>query len=280
MSQKTLFVFTGESFRINGSRNHHNNGCIESYLPQKLATESQLVTIDNIKKINNIDCDIAFFTYSINDKLNSELKEWYSKNGNLIYYEFLDKLCQSEEHFNTHVCQKLYNMDLSKYNFIIIVRIDFYLKNMFTTKLKFINDKVIFGHIDPNLDLCNEYIPSVSHTIMIIPQKYYDIVFKDSLWMPHYVGQLIGAKIGYDKIDFLIYSCHFLTTCMEWNPLYINCGRKYSNKLESKTLCYSIDPPMFYENDELWKEYENEIIRESTDSNITILRNSHTSRGP
>jgi hypothetical protein len=222
MDKKVLLLVFGESFRF-GPQLTRTRGGEESKKRQKLASQSHIKLIEHIRNKFNLETDIALFSYKYNQEYDVLLKSYYGTS--LKYIDLLDTISSTENAFLNYIVKKINtNIDISDYSYIIVVRCDFYLKEMFFNLLKLPSDKVLISHIDPNIKYDN--LHGVCHSLFIVPEQYYSCF---NYWESHCFGHNIVSLIGLDAIDFLIPTAHYLTTDLEWNPLYICVGR--NNKL-------------------------------------------------
>jgi hypothetical protein len=76
----------------------------------------------------------------------------------------------------------------------------------------------------------------VLHSITLVPTKYFDLLLEKKVWNWHSSASEFAKSLGLHKdanindyIDLFINSVHWSSSEIEWNPLFVQCGR--TNKL-------------------------------------------------
>ena len=173
--KKGILVLYGESFRSGnmGSRTRDCDECVET---QKLASQSHQEFIQFIEK-KNITMDVLIDTYDT--KYEEELKGYYNNPTYYSHPELLgwDKISQDAVN----------KIDKNKYDFIVMTRLDIFIKPDFYTvfnpswkKIMFLSPQeavfdqfMVCGFSNTEKDNKGIYYPQVNPTIMFFPQNYF-----------------------------------------------------------------------------------------------------------
>ena len=246
MEHNALFILMGECFR-EGMPTSRLRDTIYGFNNQKEASESHLKLI---KKLNtmNYKVDIAINTYIT--KYDKELLSFY--DNMIIFSNFTN---ENYNHFqnavNHSIIKVVNNVDISKYDFIFICRLDLLLKD----KLIDIFDPSVKTITYPNImglrmvDSVCQIIPAISEVFVIIPKKYFysfdkwEGILKNSNIMltANSGSDLILAGLSLNDIDFMSDRLYIGNTFQSFNPLYkINCREEHSVEREDvKGLIYN-----------------------------------------
>lgn len=179
--------------------------------------------------------DVFINTYKLNNIDDNNLIEYYKKNNVEIFkYIFHDTIFPSEEHFLNNMYDNVNNLlETINYDYVILLRIDLYIKSMFIKNITLEPDKIQFPHIDCYKINPNEHFltkkKSICHFIMICPKKFYDIFKKKIIYnVTHYMyNKMLDSGISIDNVKFMLNTLHICSTDTGWNPLYIQVGREY-----------------------------------------------------
>ena len=215
----------GESFRI-GKQGSRSRGGIESIPLQKLASYSHLRFIKYMKAVKNIDIDVVFISYKETDEELNALEMWYSDYlVNKIYY---DSKCSTEEELYKKAGDFLKSIAVSeKYDYIFLMRFDFYIKLHFQNVLFKINpEKVIYCFPDLNGYINTTCWKYIGHNCMIIPNKFFNYITNGSLWTKKHesIHYLISVE-GNNSYEILVNTPHYSSSCLGYNPFYTMVGR-------------------------------------------------------
>lgn len=215
-----LIVFSGECFRDGGQHSRLRDTEF-SYHSQKEASYSHNLFFQKLlSDHHNIDVHINSYT----TKYAADLEKWYQET-------ISSKNIQSTYHTNLHVRgltmlsteYLIKNIDiLDKYDAILILRPDLYLKQYFLDIFDIEWQKIMY----PNrLWLPHTHIghfPQINDTLIFIPKKYYYIINSIGIKLYHY-----GLKdyiefhgLSMDDIGFMINTLHDSDTGKDYNPLY------------------------------------------------------------
>ena len=279
---KLLLVLTGESYR-SGVQMSRTRGTINYIERQVLASLSHINLINKIKDKYTIDTDVVINTYKLNENDDNELINIYKKNSvNLIGSKFNNSIFPNENSFLNNVYDDVNNLYINNdnYDFVLFIRIDLYLKNFFIENINFDNNKIKFIHIDSNIDVNNEHIPSVCHQIMIYPKKFFYTLTEKIIYNETHgiYKKLINNNINKNEIKFFINTIHVCSTDLGWNPFYVNVGRKYSCGYNTNLDCQQTVNYIYDENNDKFvlnkeqsvERWNNYIINEEKNENDGI----------
>ncbi len=218
-----LMILLGESFRT-GWQHSRERGNPSSVKEQLNACQSHLRFM---KSFNDINWKIKLFTYSTN--YDSLILNTY---GNYIEeYKFITGEPIGLQNLYHQSIQSLPN-----YDFILVCRIDLYLKQMFTSIFNYKWSEVRYPFVCWTIGGGNKTHshPRVSDTIVFIPKKnglndLNDIVISHNGWYEF-------IKKGYcnDDIDVMINTYHDSDSAKDFNPLYYIVNRTRTNEWSSK----------------------------------------------
>lgn len=257
MSRKILLCLTGEPFRYGGQFSR-GRGTPESIPRQAIATASHQKLISVLKDKFNAEVEITLFTYSTNPEYDILLKSMYNKSKII----FKETPSSDELAFNNWFHQKFTEeVENKSFTHAIIVRLDMYLKNYFFEKLYLSDKQVIFGFADSN-----SYINlSVLHGLCIIPVSFFKHI---RFWTPHEAGINLIHVFGNSSINFLINTLHVLSSDLQWNPLFVNVGRKYARNIDPIGNYLGRDTIINSETGEIsivkdsWAEYDKMLVED------------------
>jgi hypothetical protein len=255
-----LLVLWGESYR-SGKQMTRTRGTKNYLERQHIACDSH---INLINKLNTeYKTDVFINTYKLNNIDDNNLIEYYKKNNvEILKYIFHDNIFSSEEHFLDNMYDNVNNLlETINYDYVILLRIDLYIKSMFIKNITLEPDKIQFPHIDSNMDFNMEHFfltkeIAICHFIMICPKKFYDIIKKKIIYnTTHSIyNKILNSGISIDNVKFMLNTLHICSTDSGWNPLYIQVGREYKllyNEIEGSTY--------IYENHNFVLDYEKSI---------------------
>jgi hypothetical protein len=215
-----LLLF-GESFRY-GNQGNRNRGTPQSYKEQIDAAKSH---IDFINKIN-ADMDVYLSSYTT--KYDTDLINIYKPIG----YDFYETLIGQEKLIKKaiHKMNTIYD-----YDFILIMRIDLFLKPKFTKIFNPNWEKIMWPSIcfKPH-HKCGIH-PRVNDMMLYIPKKYYHylqhMVVGHNLW-----EYLISKNLKYDDLDTMLRTFHDSDSAKDFNPLYYIVNRRQSHVHHTKDI--------------------------------------------
>lgn len=195
---------------------------------------SHIRFIHTIKEKYNIDTDIIIYTYKLNSIDDKDLLNFYKIQGiNIIYSNFLDSSCSSENEFIILTYDKV-NEYISNYNCCMFIRIDLYLKKYFIDNMRF-NDKIQFPHFDSyNIDYEKPDKMILANVFIYFPKKYFYLIQNKVIYpipitisVHHHYNTLSNSGISRSEIDCIVNTVHICSTDIASNPLYCQVGRTY-----------------------------------------------------
>jgi hypothetical protein len=220
---KGILILFGESFRLGGQHNR-NIGSDESYNEQMNASKSHIKFIENLKEKH---CSIDVCLTSYHTQFDEKLKSLYSNY--LIKSIFYNKLIGPHNLIHNTLNDII---DIQQYHFVLIMRIDIYLKTKFIEIFNTNWDKILFpccGFIHKN-----NMHPRVNDMMVYIPKKYYkytkNIVYGHSMW--YYFMKT--TDLTYDDLDTMIHTFHDSNSAKDYNPLYYIVNRPKSYVFHSE----------------------------------------------
>lgn len=209
-----LLILTGEAFR-QGLQTQRKRDTVESFQPQKMASESHVDFCNYIKEKHGIKMDIVINTYD--SKYAKELKSWYPNC----------KYKSNKELIGPKLVQDVVNKIEKGYDFIFLTRLDIFIKpyfySVFNPKWKTIHflcqnyTKVECGMYDT--------APIVNHMFQFIPKSYFyvltNICADHDAWK-HYHEVF---HIPHNKMNFMVDTYHDADSYKDYNPYYRYVGR-------------------------------------------------------
>jgi hypothetical protein len=260
---RCLFVISGETFRSGGQKTQKRDDTPNSIDRQRLASYSHIRLINYLKAKFSIDTDIFINSYAMTPECDELILKLYSPM--VIYSNFRKTIASCCEEFYAQTNAFVSELDLSPYEFIFFVRIDFYIKEYFLSRFTKIDDKIRYGLLDYNT-------LGILQDLVYMPKKYFYLINTDmnsNFRCPHAGGQLVSRTVGIQVIDHFINSYHSLSTNLNWNPIFTNVDRPESLNHECKGQRYINYKKVFVENDD---EYDHLIGTDTIEENLKLLR--------
>lgn len=232
---KLLLVLWGESFR-SGPQLSRIRGT-ENYIERQLFASKSHIDLINKLKEKNFEIDVFIDTYKLNIRDDSLLIDFYKINNvNITKTVFHNNVFPSEVNFLNDMYDNVNSLlKMDNYDFILLSRIDLYLKDYFIKNIDLQHTLIKFAHIDGQCninDVNNKIYVPVSHLIMLYP-KWAFYVFQNQIVYNsthNILKNLTISGIDYNNIDFFVNSLHACSTDLEWNPIYVQIGRHYTLK--------------------------------------------------
>lgn len=260
---RCLFVITGDTFRLGGQRSP-DKGEEGSYNRQKLATDSHNRFFENIEKKFNIQCDLFLNIYKCNDDYDNDLLKWYGNR--VINYYIQPERMAGEMELAYDTTNKLSQIGIDKYRFVMLIRPDWYLKKYFTEIFEIDDQRVLYAHLDGGYTMKNdngrisflafgkEYdFPFICHCITYCPKKHFKLLLDNQVWHWHDSLVKLLTHLPRKDIGFFIDTFHWCCSSLDWNPIYSLVGR--SEHLEYKM------PNITYDFENNTVQYVNTIER-------------------
>lgn len=216
---KGCLLFFGESFRL-GKQFTRDIGSDSSYHDQILASKSHLKFIQDI----NFPIDVYLTSYTT--KYSQELIQLYE--GYLIRHKFHDSLVGQVE----LIRQMLSTIDLSRYNFILILRIDLFLKPHFTKIFQPSWNTIMWPSIcfKPYHTTARGY-PRVNDTMLFVPQKYFSYlptIYASQDTHAQWEYLLEHSFLTVHDLDTMLPTFHDSDSNKDKNPIYRIVNREES----------------------------------------------------
>jgi hypothetical protein len=206
--RRFLFVTTGEAFR----------GLARE--AQSIATKSHLALFQAFPTVH---WDVFINSYA-NPQIQSLIEMYPNVVRSTIHPALL-----GEYGLIDNTTQQLGEMDLSVYDGILFVRIDFFLRDAFFNVFRPTEDHIVYAHLDAN-EASNDNIgphPGVCHNIVCVPREFVPLLCQGSVWRRH-ISLNIAARYT-SRIRFYSNTYHSCNTATEWNPFYVMVDRSETN---------------------------------------------------
>ena len=194
------------------------------------AVNSHLILLQELKEHKNCDIDVYISSYTT--RFDTDLVDRYTSN--LIGSNFNKDLIGMHNLIHNAIkCIK----NISMYNFVLIMRIDLYLKDHFIKIFDPNWNKILFPSIcfKPNHKVGNH--PRVNDMMLFFPQRYYkylsNILFNPTghnLWR-HLIN---NTNLEYKDLDTMINTYHDSDSAKDHNPLYYVVNRHVCNIQHTK----------------------------------------------
>lgn len=223
---RILFVATGEAFRSQIERTDD-----ERWNAQMSATHSQLRLF---RAFPDVHWDVMINTYA--NPMTPPLIETYPN----IVRATVHPTLLGEYGLITDTLKQLKEMDLSVYDSILFVRIDFRLRAAFTSAFRPTEDHIVYAHLDAN-EASGEGVgphPGVCHNIVHVPREFFPLLCGGMVWWRH-ISLNLAARYT-SKIRFYSNTFHSCTTANEWNPFYVMVDRPESTVFTHGDVTYDI----------------------------------------
>jgi hypothetical protein len=216
-------ILYGESFRLGGQYSRYI-GSDESYNEQIKAANSHISFIKDLNTKNiNIDVYISSYETKFTENLIQEYKDI------LIGYEFYKNLIGQGSLINNAIT-KISNIE--KYDFLLIMRIDLYLKSKMTEIFDSTWDKILWPSIIFKPYHKSGIHPRVNDMMIFIPKKYFSYLqYLDYNSSGHdqWAYFIENTDLTYDCLDTMLNSYHDSDSAKDLNPLYYIVNRKESD---------------------------------------------------
>jgi len=260
---RCLFVLNGETFRVGGQVSRKRDNSVDAVDRQRLASYSHIRVMNYLKAKFNIDTDIFINTYAFTPECDELILKIYGPN--LIYSNFRKTGASSCEEFHAQTNAFVSELDLSPYEFVFFVRIDFYIKEYFLSRFNKIDDKIRYGLLDYGT-------LGILHDLVYMPKRYFNLINVDiyaNFRNPHNGADYVSRIVGIQAIDHFINSYHSLSTNYNWNPIFTNVDRPESLNHECRGQRYINYKKVFVENDD---EYDHLVGTDTIEENLKLLR--------
>lgn len=223
-----LILFLGESFRW-GQQNTRDRGSVVSYDEQMKACKSHIDFIENIKTKFSMD-SISVLLSSYTTQFDNELLQIYKKY--LIGHKLYPNVIGINNLFHNSINE--INENIKKYDFILFIRIDLFLKDKFTELFNPNTDMILFPTICWKHDSKSGNHPRVNDMMLFIPKKYYKYIVNISINHDSWFNLMHTTDLTYDDLDTIIHTYHDSDSFKDYNPLYYIVNRPRTTIFHSK----------------------------------------------
>lgn len=227
---KWILLIRGESFRT-----WWQNSRI---IWQQSAFQQQIEAIHThiscIKHIINLNINLDIFIDTISTPFDSYIKDlygWFTKK--IIFHKTSENTQMMSIKRALIPIQKL---DLEDYDFVMILRIDLYLKEEFTKKINFQTNKLLYPFVCWYKDRKFKWYPRPSDVFYFIPRRYIKVLDYFIIpWMYTWHESIFFWSKIFEKLeyDFMVNTYHDSDSSKDWNPLYYIINRDVNNKMSS-----------------------------------------------
>lgn len=217
--KNAVMILFGETFR-SGGQGLHIRGLKKSVIPQIKATLSQVKFLKHLRDNKKINTRIIIISYNTIYKNN--LLECFKCEGFLENYYFYDNLIGKDNLIKIGI-EKI--DDLYKYKFLLIMRIDLFLKPYFFDIFDPDSKKILFPSIcfKPHHKVLD--CPRVNDTMMFIPRNFFRITNKFKLNHSTWYQLVHKKKINVKDLDTILKTYHDSDTEKDFNPIYYIVNR-------------------------------------------------------
>lgn len=267
---RCLFVISGESFRLGGQNSRKRDSSVDGIDRQRLASYSHIRIINYLKAKFNIDTDVFLNTYAFTPECDKLILDMYEPR--IIYSNFRTTNVKEAHLLHEQTNAFVSELDLSPYEFVFFVRIDFYIKEYFLSRFTKIDDKIRYGLLDYGEDPAMGGTTAILHDLVYMPKRYFNLINVDihrNFRLPHNGANRVAAMIGVHNVEHFINSYHSLSTNLNWNPIFTNVDRHENLNHECKGWRYINYKKVFVENDD---EYDHLIGTDTIEENLKLLR--------
>jgi hypothetical protein len=226
VSTNGCIILFGESFRM-GTQGNRNTGLESSYDGQIEAAKSHISFINEMKIKKNVNIDVYISSYET--KFKDDFINVYKDV--LIGSDFYkDVIGQKNLIYNT-----IGKLPIEKYDFLICMRIDLFLKPGFTEVFNPMWDKILWPSICFKPHHKSGIHPRVNDTIIFVPKKYYtylkNLHYKDNCGDGHdqWAHFIENTGLTYNDLDTILNTFHDSDSAKDLNPLYYIVNRPQSN---------------------------------------------------
>ena len=222
-----LILFLGESFRLGGQGNR-NRGTNESYDEQMQACKSHTLFIEHVITKFNME-SVSVYISSYTTQFDNDLLSNYNKYliGNTLHSNVIGLTSLFHDSIN-----KI--KDIEKYDFILYLRIDLFLKEHFIETLNPTINMILFPTICWARDCKTGSNPRVNDMLLFVPKKYYTYINKIQICHETWDILMNQTDLTYNDLDTIIHTYHDSDSFKDYNPLYYIVNRPESKVFHSE----------------------------------------------
>jgi hypothetical protein len=217
---RVLVILPGEAFRNKET----------GFSDQKRASESQ---VRFFRRFPSITFDVFLNVYA--HPALETLKSWYPNCVRCTVHQSL----LGEHVLASNTIAQLRTMDLRPYSSILILRVDLFLRDFFSTVYNPSDDRILYTHLDANEASGGGGLhPGVCHHIVHVPPAFYPLLLEEKVWR-HHRSLSIAAQYT-SKLGLYSNTYHLCNSAMGWNPFYVIVGRDESKAYPHEGFRYDI----------------------------------------
>jgi len=217
---KGLICIVGESFRT-GGQGSRKRDLSESYEPQKSAALSVVEFMDHLKSSRGVECDVFMSSYAT--RWEADLKGWYGRR--LIGCNMIKNLVGLEN----LVAEAKKKVNFALYDFVLVLRVDLFLKPLFKSVFEPNWDKIMYPSICWLGGHHTGGQPRASDMMVFIPKRLASAPF----YMSHGACRQHAEEGRGSEFGFMLDTFHDSDSAKDYNPIYRLVGRHASDKWHS-----------------------------------------------
>ena len=124
--------------------------------------------------------------------------------------------------------------DIDKYDFILYVRIDLFLKEHFMETFNPSINMILFPTICWRVLYKCESNPRINDTLLFVPKKYYTYINKIVICHEAWHLLMNQTELTYNDLDTMIHTYHDSDSFKDYNPLYYIVNRPETKVFHSE----------------------------------------------
>lgn len=217
--KEAVMILFGESFR-SGGQGIHIRGLEKSFKGQIKATISQIKFLKYLRDNKKINTRIIIISY--NTIYNNHLLDCFKYEDFLENWYFYDNLIGKDNLIKSGI-EKINN--LYKYKYLLIMRIDLFLKPYFFYIFDPDSKNIVFPSVC--FKPCHKVFdcPRVNDMMMFIPRKLFRITNNFKLNHKTWYQLVYNKKINIKDLDTILKTYHDSDTAKDYNPIYYIVNR-------------------------------------------------------
>jgi hypothetical protein len=218
-------------------------------------------------------------TYSLNEYDDAQLLDYYKRKSTLVKTVFLKSQMPNQLDFYNSVYDSLLPT-IDDYDFVLLIRIDFYLRKEFSNCFRFDDKQILFIHIDSNIELNDNFL--VNHGCILYPKYFFNTIKEKIVYNEHHgiKNKLLSSGLTKYDIGYMIRTLHVCSTDLGWNPLYIQVGRDYHRGYNSdlqychkvEYYFYELSQSFIHDCDKTTEFYKHQLNIDSLEENLENLK--------
>jgi hypothetical protein len=217
---KGLICLVGESFRT-GRQKSRKRDLDDSYEPQKSASLSVVDFMDHLKSHRGVDCDVFISSYAT--RWEADLKGWYGRR--LVGCNMIKNLVGLEN----LVAEAKKKVDFALYDFVLVLRVDLFLKPFFKSVFDPDWDRIMYPSICWLGGHRTGGHPRASDMMVFVPKRLASAPF----YMSHEACRRHAVEGRGSEFGFMLDTFHDSDSFKDYNPIYRIVGRPASRKWHS-----------------------------------------------